>query len=1032
MRLTEPTRRQFLQIIGSGTFAAAATVLRADDTLVSGTQSALLTAQFDKKLSPKWLASLTDKGERQWYKGKELDLIGVPVGGLFAGQVYLGGDGKLWHWDIFNKHYGTEDQHYAKPPTPNFPFLQSFQVQYESAGKTTRRPLDRTGFSNISFCGEYPVSNVKYSDPNCPLSVLLTAYSPFIPLNSDDSSLPATIMSYGITNTGNSPLQITISGVMENAICLHNRGAQGTLKNSVVRHPDRTTLSCSAVKIDPAVSTAQLPRPEIVFEDWHSEKYEGWTTTGNAFGVGPIDKSKIPAYQGNVGGDSDRVVNSHATAPGDSVTNKDVATGTLTSRPFEINRKFIRFWIGGGSHEGKTCVNLIVNGKVVRTAVGKNNNQMSQATFETSSLEGKSAQIQIVDNESGAWGNIGIGKIVFTDTPLQNVDLVRLPDFGEMTLSVLGDLDVLGRPDISIQTTKPAETAIAKSLSDNLTGTVGKRLLLKPGQIAEVTFVITWFFPNLTIEGLGLVGRHYAIRYDSADAIAGYIAANFKRLDTQTKDWWKTWYQSSLPHWFLDRSFLNTSVLATSTILRFANGRVWAWEGVGCGVGTCTHVWHYAQAMGRLFPDIERLIREKVDFGIAFHPDSGVIGFRAEFDQSMAVDGQTGTLLRAYREHLMSVDASFLRRNWLKIKKAYEPLLKLDVDQDGILDGPQMNTLDQPWYGQIAWLSGLHIAALRAGEKMAREMKDFEFANLCKSNADTGARNIDDRLFNGEYYYQIAEPKVKISVGSFDGCEIDQVLGDSWARQVGLQTGIRSGNIKTALKSIYKYNFAPDVGPFRLSHKQGRWFAMPGEGGLLMCSWPHGESARQQEGFDFYFNECMTGFEHQVAGHMIWEGLITEGLAVERAIHDRYHPLRRNPWNEVEYGDHYARSMASYGVFLAACGFEYNGPSGHIAFAPKLNATNFTAAFTSAEAWGRFAQIIGGTKQRAELSIKYGQLTLNTFSLTSPVAIGKRVRAEVDGRQIGATMSVDNNRRTIKFPTSVELIAGRTLTIEIG
>ena len=67
---------------------------------------------------------------------------------------------------------------------------------------------------------------------------------------------------------------------------------------------------------------------------------------------------------------------------------------------------------------------------------------------------------------------------------------------------------------------------------------------------------------------------------------------------------------------------------------------------------------------------------------------------------------------------------------------------------------------------------------------------------------------------------------------------------------------------------------------------------------------------------------------------MIWEGMVTEGLAVTRAVHDRYHPSRRNPWNEVECGDHYARSMASYGVFLAACGFEYHGPKGHLGLRP--------------------------------------------------------------------------------------------------
>ena len=99
-------------------------------------------------------------------------------------------------------------------------------------------------------------------------------------------------------------------------------------------------------------------------------------------------------------------------------------------------------------------------------------------------------------------------------------------------------------------------------------------------------------------------------------------------------------------------------------------------------------------------------------------------------------------------------------------------------------------------------------------------------------------------------------------------------------------------------------------------------------------------------GFAGYFNECMNGFEYQAAGHMIWEGLLTEGLAVCRSLHERHHASRRNPWNEVECGDHYARSMASYGVFLAACGFEYHGPKGHFGFAPRLGPDDFRAAFT--------------------------------------------------------------------------------------
>ena len=97
----------------------------------------------------------------------------------------------------------------------------------------------------------------------------------------------------------------------------------------------------------------------------------------------------------------------------------------------------------------------------------------------------------------------------------------------------------------------------------------------------------------------------------------------------------------------------------------------------------------------------------------------------------------------------------------------------------------------------------------------------------------------------------------------------------------------------------------------------------------------------------------MNGFEYQAAGHMIWEGHgARRAWRCARSLHDRYHASRRNPWNEVECGDHYARSMASYGVFLAACGFEYHGPKGHLA-SPRAEPEDFRAAFTSAEGWGR-------------------------------------------------------------------------------
>ena len=180
-----------------------------------------------------------------------------------------------------------------------------------------------------------------------------------------------------------------------------------------------------------------------------------------------------------------------------------------------------------------------------------------------------------------------------------------------------------------------------------------------------------------------------------------------------------------------------------------------------------------------------------------------------------------------------------------------------------------------------------------------------------------------------------------------------------------------------------------------------------------------------------YFNECMNGFEHQVAGHMIWEDMVMEGLAVERAMHDRYHASKRNPWNEVECGDHYARSMASYGVFLAACGYEYYGPKGHLGFAPRLTPGNFKAPFTTAEGWGTFSQRIVADRHQAEVHLKYGKLRLRSLAL-AVAGHPERVEVSLNGKLIKAQHALDGSRLLITLTDSVELGKDANLKVSIS
>ena len=1037
-------RRDFLKIGGLG--AAAITIRGIGGAYgATGITEANIKEAYarlipaNKGLPADWIASLTSRGAPQAYTDpKALEHIGMPVGGLFAGTVYLGGDGRLWLWNIQNddregieprnveykgRHIRMRDgANYVAPACRRYPFEQNFAIRIGD----TLRPLDSTGFKKVTFVGRYPMAEVTFEDPECPARVTLTAYSPFIPLNTPDSSLPVTIMSYRIENRTSSDIECEVIGWLENPVCRAQSKSRGDFrKNTIVQDANFSALNCTA-----DLRGQKETRPEIVYENFDSDTYGSWTASGSAFGGGPVLVTELPSYQANIGAWGKRLVNSHASAPGTTSAQKDAATGTLTSPEFTVSRRLVNVLVGGGNHKGKTCVNLLVDGKVIDSVTGDNSNTMQWKSLAADSVQGKQAVLQVVDNETGAWGNIGIGGVVFSDHPHGWTEFGKLPDFGTMTLAVLNTK--AGTPVVSSDKKDPSGPA---STPGQVIGSVGQKVALNAGASETIDFLISWHFPNLTAGGMRDVGREYASRFDDALSVTRYVAANFPRLSSETSLWCDTWYDSTLPYWFLDRTMANTSILATTTAYRFRDGRFWAWEGIGCCPGTCTHVWHYAQAPARLFPDVERRQREEVDFGVGMHKDGG-IGMRANLTGAnhAADDGQCGRILGAYREHQMSEDDAFLKKNWANIKKAIQFMINRDGNLDGVLEGAQHNTLDAAWYGRISFLASLYLATLRAGEAMASEVGDTAFARQCKEIADKGSNTILE-LYNGEYFFHELAPAHIDNIAVGTGCYVDQVFGQFWAHQVGLGYLFDQEKIKSALIALYKYNFVPHIGHFRDTFTRGRWYANDNDKGLIMCSWPKGGlNKKWHDAWQFgYFNECMTGFEWQAAAHMISEGLVEEGMAVSRAIHDRYDAHLRNPYNEIECSDHYSRAMASYGAFLSACGYETHGPKGHLGFAPKISPASFKAPFTAAGAWGSYEQTIENNHLDATLAVKYGSLHLKTLSLELPHDRGcQSANVTLGDKSIPATFTTHGTRVSVSLEKAIDLTPDTPLRVEVS
>jgi len=127
-----------------------------------------------------------------------------------------------------------------------------------------------------------------------------------------------------------------------------------------------------------------------------------------------------------------------------------------------------------------------------------------------------------------------------------------------------------------------------------------------------------------------------------------------------------------------------------------------------------------------------------------------------------------------------------------------------------------------------------------------------------------------------------------------------------------------------------------------------------------------------------YSDEAWTGIEYQVASHLIEEGLVEEGLTIVQAARSRYEGKTRNPWNEYECGNWYARAMANYAVLGALAGFRYSAVAKTLHFAPKLAVRPFRSFFSTASGFG----VIALDERSLGIHVIEGELAVRKLVIT--------------------------------------------------
>src|SRR5262249_650107 len=146
-----------------------------------------------------------------------------------------------WYWDIFTSTTTTDYEakiwagpHYEHPLKPKPVVEQGFAIRVKQGETIVVRQLDRSGFKDITFRGEYPIGRVTYHDETGPARVTLEPFSALCPLDVEDSSLPARILSYRVKNTSRAPVEVSLAGWLENAVCRAGDGGLSLVRKNVV------------------------------------------------------------------------------------------------------------------------------------------------------------------------------------------------------------------------------------------------------------------------------------------------------------------------------------------------------------------------------------------------------------------------------------------------------------------------------------------------------------------------------------------------------------------------------------------------------------------------------------------------------------------------------------------------------------------------------------------------------------------------------------------------------------------------------
>jgi non-lysosomal glucosylceramidase len=221
------------------------------------------------------------------YSGERRRYVSFPLGGIGTGSISLTGSGRLIDWSIRNRpaiHQFNGYSHFAIKAEQDGRLLgaRALNGPYEGipTGSPSARKFDGFGFGanrdsmvgvphfdDVSFIGRFPVAELEFHQASFPGRVWMTVFSPFIPHNDRDSSMPVALFQFSVENNAEAPIDYTIACTLGNYGCdsgIHNFTRKDGLS---ILHFTSAETGTPEQRGDLAITT---DGPEVEHVDYHS------------------------------------------------------------------------------------------------------------------------------------------------------------------------------------------------------------------------------------------------------------------------------------------------------------------------------------------------------------------------------------------------------------------------------------------------------------------------------------------------------------------------------------------------------------------------------------------------------------------------------------------------------------------------------------------------------------------------------------------------------------------------------------------